>query len=213
MATGRTSGPLLAGLTGGIGSGKSTVAGLFRELGRTVFSADEIARELTETDAGVRKKIRSAFGTGVFTAEGALDRKALAGLVFNDPEALARLNGIVHPAVFTRLDQLISALPPGRAEPFVLVEAALVYESGMDARLDYVVVVHAAEDARVRRVMQRDRVSREEVLARIRSQMPAAEKLDLADFVIHNDGAPESLRGAVALIDSLLARIAATPTP
>lgn len=209
MAKVPTSAGLLVGVTGGIGSGKSTLCGLFAALGRTVLRADDIARDLTENDPAIRRSLRREFGEGVFLPGGKLDRKGLAAVVFADPARLERLNRLVHPAVFAEIERLVGALPAARRTPYVIVEAALIYESGMDRRLDYVIAVHASVETRLRRVMQRDGATREEVLPRMHAQMAPEEKLALADFSIANDGTPDDLRKAVLLFDTLLAHLAA----
>lgn len=209
MAKVPTSAGLLVGVTGGIGSGKSTLCGLFAALGRTVLRADDIARDLTGNDPAIRRSLRREFGGGVFLPGGELDRKALAAVVFADPARLEQLNRLVHPAVFAEIDRQVGALPPGRRTPYLIVEAALIYESGMDRRLDYVIAVHASVETRLRRVMQRDGATREEILSRMHSQMAPEEKLELADFSIANDGSPEDLRKAVLLFDTLLVHLAA----
>ncbi len=193
---------LAVGVTGGIGSGKSALCGAFAGLGRLVISADLLARDLTNNDAGIIQDIRAGFGDTVMTAAGAVDRKALAAVVFHDPEARERLNAIVHPRVFTALSEKLAAEPAGRLRPYVVIEAALIYEAGME--LDYVIVVDAPEEERIRRVMLRDGCSREEVLSRIASQMSATEKRKRADFIVENTGQADALAHQAAFLDTLL---------
>jgi dephospho-CoA kinase len=195
---------LLVGLTGGIGSGKTAVCRAFERLGRTVISADAIARTLTEEDPKVRDNIRKSFGHSMFTPAGTLDRRALADVVFREPIARERLNEIIHPLVFRRMEELLAALPPERRRPYTIEEAALIFESGRDRDLDYVLVVDAPEESRVSRVMKRDGCTREEVLRRIKSQMSTHEKRKLADFTIENSGPEEDLLQKVAFFDNLL---------
>lgn len=195
------------GVTGGIGSGKSAVCREFERLGRAVLSADRIARELTETDESVRSKIKTAFGPGVFAADGSLKRKDVADLVFHNRGLREKLNGIVHPRVFTRIEEMLSRLPAAARLPYVVIEAALIFESGMDARLDYTVAVDAPEEARIARVMRRDGCSREEVLTRIAAQMSVHEKREQANFVLENSQEESSLAGQVAFLDRLFATL------
>jgi dephospho-CoA kinase len=195
----------LVGVTGGIGSGKSTVCRHFAALGRRVISADEIARELTEHDPATRAAIAGAFGAEIYDAGGALRRKDLAAVVFAHPAKLRALDRIVHPRVFEGIDRAVAALPPAAQHPYVIVEAALVFEAHMDEFLAATVVVRAAEENRIARVAGRDGASREDVLARMRAQMSPEEKAGLADFVIDNDSPEEGLGPKVAFVDRMLA--------
>src|SRR5690606_26232546 len=184
------------GVTGGIGSGKTTVCRLFEELGARVFYADEEAKRLQVEDPEARREIVEAFGKESYLPSGELNRRYLAELVFNDDQKLDTINRIVHPRVFQRLQEARS-----RAEaegvPLLVHEAALIYESGAQNYLDAVAVVHADEETRIHRVMERDGVPREAVLARMVKQLPAEELLERADFVIRNDGDVEELRRQV----------------
>lgn len=198
---------LRVGITGGIGSGKSTVCNLFARLGRAVLSADAIARSLTDGNDDIKASIRKAFGTGVFLPNGAVDRKALAAHVFMNRTRLQTLNAIIHPHVFRAIEQALSQLPTTQRQPYVVIEAALIFESGMDKQLDYVVVVSADEGKRIDRVMKRDGVTREEVLARMQSQMNVEQALRRADFVLTNNGTEPDLERSVAFVDSLLKRL------
>lgn len=195
---------LLVGVTGGIGSGKSAVCAAFERMGRAVFSADAIARALTLEDPSVRQEILTTFGPAIVAPSGGLDRKALAAVVFSDPAARRRLNAIVHPRVFTALAGALASNSPDRLIPYAIIEAALIYESGMDALLDYVIVVDAPEEERIRRTIERDRCTREEVLARIASQMSVHTKRLRADFVFENVGAVAALEDRVSFLDILL---------
>ncbi len=193
---------LAVGITGGIGSGKSALCEAFASLGRLVISADLVARDLTANDRAIREEIRGAFGPEVITPEATIDRKALAGIVFHDPKARERLNAIVHPRVFAALTRQLCEEPISRLHPYTIIEAALIFESGM--RLDYVIVVDAPEEERIRRVTLRDGTSREEVLSRIASQMSVAEKRRRADFVVENIGPPDALASRAAFLDTVL---------
>jgi len=197
---------LAVGVTGGIGSGKTALCEAFAALGRLVLSADVLARDLTVNDAHVRDEIRAAFGNDILTDAGVLDRKALAAIVFHDRAAREKLNGIIHPRVFRQLMATLAGERPDRLQPYTILEAALIYESGM--ALDYVIVVDAPEEERIRRVMRRDGCSREEVEARIASQMSAQAKRTRADFVAENTGHPDALKNHAAFLDTLLRAIA-----
>lgn len=199
---------LLIGVTGAIGAGKSTVCRMLSRAGRTVLSADQLAREIMESDQQVLADIRSAFGDEVFTPEGVPDRSVLARRVFGDAELLARLNAIVHPPVIRTLERRLAELPASARNPYAAVEAALIYETGMDRSMDYVVVVQASERARIARVTARDNVRDADVRRRMRAQMPASLKAERADFLIENDGGEEDLLERVLFIDRLLVSIA-----
>ena len=177
----------LIGLTGGIGSGKSTVAGLFRTLGIPVYESDERAKQLMNENASVRNQIIQLFGADAYAAETGLNRPLLASKVFIDPSLLKQLNAIVHPAVHEDLktwakeDAQMSA-------PYLLQESAILFEEDLTKRLDSTILVVAPEEIRIDRVMKRDNHSREQILDRIKMQWPDERKIPLADFVIYNDG-------------------------
>ena len=177
--------PLRVGITGGIGSGKTTVCSIFEELGVPVYYADARAKAIMTDNSEVVQKVTELFGPGAYLEDGSLNRSFIAGVVFQDKAMLEMLNSVVHPAV----------LEDGKLwnrqhdhVPYTLKEAALLYESGSFKFLDKIIVVHAPLELRVKRVMERDGVGEEAVLARIKNQMPDEEKLRRADFVIHNDG-------------------------
>ena len=192
------------GVTGGIGSGKSMVCSIFAGLGRTVLSADPLARELMESDAAVAARLRDLLGGEVYRADGTLNRELVADRIFSDRRVRDGVNAIVHPAVFDAIRIRLDALSPAAREPYVVIEAALVYESGLDRFLRSVIVVDAPLEIRLARVVARDGARREDVVKRARSQMSTGEKIRRADFVIRNSGTPEQLAVRVRFIDSLL---------
>jgi dephospho-CoA kinase len=194
---------LRVGVTGGIGGGKSTVCRLFGQLGRTVLSADNIAHELTQHNESVKAGIRRVFGPDMYAVDGSLDRRKLAAVVFRDESLRKKLNAIIHPLVFQSLENRILDLSPGARTPYVLIEAALIFETGMNERLDYVIVVDAPEEKRITRVIARDGISRREVMQRIRSQFTVGQRRMKADFIIDNDGAEADLFSRVRFLDSL----------
>ncbi|HLG03228.1 MAG TPA: dephospho-CoA kinase [Bacteroidia bacterium] len=175
---------LKIGLTGGIGSGKTTVANVFRALRVPVFEADEIAREMQEQDQNVRLQIRDAFGPGVFENDTRLDRKKLASIVFNDPQQLEKLNAIVHPAVGRAFAGFCEA---NKEHPYVIKEAAILFETGQEKMLDAMICVAAPEALRIERVMKRDQVMAAQVQARMQNQWPEAEKVKRSQFIVVND--------------------------
>ena len=170
------------GLTGGIGSGKTTVARVFRTLGVPVFEADAAGKRILNEDEGATAAIRSRFGSEVFRS-GAIDRSALGRIVFIDPVALQELNAIIHPAV----RRAFRAWADAQQGPYVLMEAAILAETGGHDALDQVIVVTAPEELRVDRVMRRDGVEAEAVRARMANQTDEAGRLAIADHVIKND--------------------------
>lgn len=173
------------GITGGIGSGKTVVARIFTALGIPVYNADDRAKALQEEDTDLKASIREAFGDKAYLADGRLNRSYLAEVVFRDPEKLKRINELVHPAVADDYRQWVQQ---HAGAPYVLKEAALLYETGSYQALDRVIVVTAPESLRIDRVLQRDKHrTREAVEAIIAKQLPEQEKIDRADFVIVND--------------------------
>lgn len=173
---------LKVGLTGGIGSGKSTVAGIFKTLGIPVFDADAAAKEIMGKDAELQQAIMRTFGDDVY-AGGQLNRKLLAGIVFNDPFKLEQLNALVHPATIKAAENWMLQ----QKTAYAVKEAALFFEAGTAADLDYVVGVFAPKPLRIQRVMKRDNVAREEVLARMSRQIDEDIKMRLCDLVVENN--------------------------
>lgn len=173
---------LLVGLTGGIGSGKTTVARVFRILGVPVFEADIEGRRLLREDQGVIHAVTDRFGPEVLR-NGGVDRAVLAAKVFSDRSALADLNSIIHPVVRAGFRRWASA----QNSAFVIMEAAVMAESGSYKIMDRVVLVSAPEDLRIRRVMARDGVEEAHVRARMDNQADEAERMAIAQHVIHND--------------------------
>lgn len=200
------------GVTGGIGSGKSTVCKLFSDFGRCVIHADDVARQIGDEHRDVKAAIEKEFGPAAYLPNGRLDRKKIASIVFADEAKRKRLNAIIHPRVFAAIDQQLGSLSPQQTHPYVLIEAALIYETGMHEWLDYVIVVSADEEYCVQRVMARDRVPRDEVMRRIAAQMPMEKKVKQGDFIIQNEGMKPELRSTVLFLDNLLCHITATRT-
>ena len=175
---------LKIGITGNIGSGKTTVCKVFELLGVPVFYADTEAKRLMTEDVVLVNQLKQSFGQDAFFADGKLNRKHIAGIVFNNDAALRQLNELVHPAVFRAFDVWAAGQ---KTQFYVLKEAALLFESGSAAQSDQTIVVSASLEERVARVMLRDGISRAEVLRREAKQIPQEEKEKLADFVIQND--------------------------
>lgn len=185
------------GLTGGIGSGKSTVSRMFEKLGATVLDADAIVRELQSPGSAVLAEIQAAFGPQVIGPDGELDREALAAIVFRDDAARLRLNAIVHPKVADELARRVAAAREA-GSTVVVLDIPLLFEGresgeGTAARmpLDATVVVHVPEETQIERQLAREECSREEAVRRVRAQLPLDEKRRLADFAIDNSGTLE----------------------
>lgn len=192
---------LKVGITGGIGSGKSTVARMFEVLGVPVFYADTEARKMMEEDEEVHAAIIGLFGPEAY-AEGRLNRKLLSTSIFNNRQLLEQLNAIVHPAILRKADNWMD----GQTTPYALKEAALIFESGGQRYLDLVVGVHAPEALRIARVMKRDGISRDTVLARMRQQIDESVKMRLCDFIIRNNDLELVIPQVVAIHEKILAR-------
>ncbi|MGI4750453.1 MAG: dephospho-CoA kinase [Janthinobacterium lividum] len=175
---------LKVGITGNIGSGKTTVSKVFELLGIPVFYADFHAKKVMTEDAVLVKSIRKNFGAEAYLENGSLNRKYISGIVFNNEIELQKLNALVHPAVFRAFDVWAEDY---QHKKYVLKEAALLFESGSNQQCDYTIVVSAALEERVRRVMVRDQIMEMEVLRREEKQMPQAEKEAKADYIIQND--------------------------
>jgi dephospho-CoA kinase len=174
---------LKVGLTGGIGSGKSTVAKIFQTLGIPVFDADAVAKSIMHTNTEVKAAVIKAFGEKAYQDD-QLNRKYIADIVFKDPFQLEILNSIVHPATMQAAEDWFQQ----QAAPYVIKEAALLFEAGSAAGLDFIVGVTAPQHVRIHRVMQRDGVGRQEVLTRMGRQIDNTIKMRLCDAVIVNDG-------------------------
>lgn len=173
---------LKIGLTGGIGSGKSTVAKIFETLGIPVYYADDASKRLMNENEGLKRAIQNNFGEATYTG-GELNRRLLSSFVFNNPEKLALLNSIVHPATIKDAEDWMLR----QTAPYAIKEAALIFESGSQEYLDKVIGVYAPAAVRINRVMQRDQVTREDVMSRMSKQIKEEIKMRLCDHVIIND--------------------------
>lgn len=192
----------LIGLTGGIGSGKSTVAGLFRTLGIPVYESDIRAKYLMHHDNEVKEQIIRLFGNEAYTYDQELNRSWVASRVFTDPSVLKQLNAIVHPAVFEDL-KIWSSEEPQQAAPYLLQESAILFEENLISRLQAVILVVASEDTRIKRVMKRDDLAEEQIRDRMKFQWPDEKKIPLSDFIIYNDS-ERSLIAQVMDIDQMI---------
>ncbi len=173
---------MVIGLTGGIGSGKSTVARLFEVLGCPVFYSDDVAKEVY-FDADVKLKVIALLGNEAYVLENEINKKYISAKIFSDTGLLHQLNAIIHPAVIERF-KIFKNKHIGK---LVIKETALLFEAKLEAQVDKIVLVAANDDLRITRVMQRDGLSKEEVIKKIKAQLPQEEKILRSDFVITND--------------------------
>lgn len=172
---------MIVGLTGGIGSGKSTVADLFRQHGVPIYDSDVEAKKIMEGSDEVRQAIGDLFGPKAYSGK-TLNRKLIADEVFNNPDRLSQLNAIVHPAVRAHFLKWVD----GQIFPYVIQETALIFENKMQENYDAIILVTAPEETRIQRVTARDKVSRQQVKARMANQLPDTKKMKGADVVIQN---------------------------
>lgn len=187
------------GLTGGIASGKSLVAGFLRELGAIVIDADVIAREVVEPGTEAWREIVEAFGEEFLLPSGHLDRKKLARKIFQDPAARETLEAITHPRIRKRMLEEVERQRSfgDSCRRVIVLDIPLLFETGRPPGLDGVIVVYADEEILLERLIARDGIPREEAELRLRAQMPLREKVRLADWVIDNNGPPEATRAQV----------------
>ncbi|RMF91646.1 MAG: dephospho-CoA kinase [Nitrospinota bacterium] len=187
------------GLTGGIGSGKSTVSQLLAERGARIINADTVGHQIYQPGTEAWQEIVQAFGREVLNPDGTINRARLGEKVFSDPQALARLNAITHPRIYAAIEEQIRAIradpPPGIRG--IVVEAALLIEAGWTPLVDQIWVVVASEEKVIERVMQQRSLSREEIQRRIAAQLDSAERQRYADLVLVNDGSLEELKATV----------------
>jgi dephospho-CoA kinase len=176
---------LKIGITGGIGSGKTTVCKIFETLGIPVYYADDRAKALMVEDKTLINEVKQAFGENAYLVDGTLNRAHISQIAFTNPLKLAELNAAVHPAVLRDGEKWHKVQ---KGVPYTLKEAALLYESGSDAVLDRIIMVFTPLNTRIERVLGRGGLTREEIEARIAKQMPDEEKMKKADFIIYNDG-------------------------
>lgn len=175
---------IVAGLTGGIGSGKSVVASLLRVCGIPVYIADDESKRLTLTSPAIREGLTGLFGKEIYLPDGLLDKRLLASCIFNDAKALEQVNAIIHPEVKRHFQEWVARQTSG----ICVMESAILFESGFQTAVDISVMVYAPPALRISRVMGRDAVSQQDVMRRIGNQMPDEKKKELSDYVICNDG-------------------------
>jgi dephospho-CoA kinase len=197
---------IVVGLTGGIGTGKSTVAAAFAEAGAVIIDADEIARDVVAKGRPAWRRIVAHFGKDVLLPEGDIDRKKLGTIIFNDPRQKEHLDRIVHPHVIAEAERQLKEIERVQPQAVVILDVPLLIEAGMHHDLDEVIVVYTPEAVQLRRLMRRDRLTAAESLSRIRSQMPIEEKKRRATIVIDNSASAAVTRKRVLEVMAALQR-------
>lgn len=190
---------MIIGLTGGIGSGKTTVAAIFSTLGIPVFEADAVSKEIIDNDKELQQKLQQLLGAEL-VKEGRIDRPLMASLIFNDEDLLHQTNALIHPAVARYFKEWYAK----QESSYVIREAAILFESGSYRDCEKVVVVSAPEELRIERVMKRNGVSRSQVLERMARQWPEEQKLARADYVVQNDGSRSIIKQVIAIHEDLI---------
>ena len=185
---------LKVALTGGIGSGKSEVSALFSKWGAYIFDADKIAKQILDKNKTAQKELILEFGSDVISAEGIIDKKKLSRVAFQNEFNQLKLNTIIHPYVFKEIDLCFESIIQKEKHDIFLVDAALIYESGADTHMDYVIVVTSHLRIRTERVMKRGDLNRDEFLKRVDLQWPEKDKIDMADFIIYNNSSKDDLK-------------------
>ncbi len=198
---------LTIGITGGIGSGKSTVCEMFSRLGVPVLSADDIGRKLSDWDPAVRLQLTDLLGSSAYTIDGKLDRPFVASRVFSNAQTRRKVERIIHPRVEQEIENRLNELRRD-GQTLVLVEAALIYEVGLQKKLDAVIVVDSDEAVRIRRVRERTGLSAEEVRKREAAQMSTEKKVAKADYVIKNNNSLKVLETNVHFLYSIVLALA-----
>ncbi|MEZ5015292.1 MAG: dephospho-CoA kinase [Chitinophagales bacterium] len=193
---------LKIGITGGIGSGKTTVCKIFEVLDIPVYYADQRARDIVDTDTEIKERIKDLLGDQMYLPNGKLDRKKVAHIVFNFPELLEQYNAIIHPAVFADAERWMLR---HKNYDYVIKEAALLFETGSNKTLDMVICVSAPKEVKIARIMNRDHITREQVLARMENQMDDTQKEALSDYIIYNDGSTPLIRQVLQIHEKLMA--------
>lgn len=183
---------LRVGLTGGLASGKSFVGDVLAEMGCLVVKADDIGHRVLEPEGEAYHEVIEEFGRGMLDRNDSIDRRVLAGHVFGQPERLAKLNALVHPPVRARIEKLVAEFAGREPDGIAVIEAAILIETGSYRGYDRLILVVCREEQQIERAMARDHLKRDEVVDRLRRQMPLAEKVKYADYVVDTSGTKES---------------------
>jgi|TARA_B110001469_G_C9513436_1_gene255800 dephospho-CoA kinase len=192
---------LKIGITGGIGSGKSTVCNILKNLGVPVFTSDDVGKFLLNNDDYLKTQIKKIFDRDMYMSTGRLDRERMAKLVFNNPDELEKLNELVHPKVKAEFD---SWCKKNEKRPYVVKEAAILFETGLYRELDKMITVFCPKEERIRRIMKRDSTTKGQIEKRMIQQITDDERNKLADYIIMNDGIEDLLPQVMELHELLL---------
>ena len=184
----------IVGLTGGIASGKSEAAKIFQKLGARVIDADTVSRAVMRPQTECWHQVTAVFGKEILNDDSTIDRAKLAGIVFSDQKKRLQLNSLVHPAIIHQIEGLLARIEKDEPEALVIIDAALLVETGIYSRCDKLIVLCAAEETQIKRLVERDGMSRKEAQKRIDAQLPLVEKVKVADYLIKNDGSLETLQ-------------------
>jgi len=193
---------LKIGITGGIGTGKTSVCRIFESLGTPVLYADDIAKKISNYDPNVRRRITKLLGPGAYGQDGSYNREFVASTIFSDKKLQQQLNAIIHPEVEKELQRRFQDFEHKNVK-LVFVEAALIYEAGLDKQLDAVIVVDAGEGERIRRIVARDGAAEKDIRKRMSSQWPVGKKLAKAEYIIHNNGTMQDLEHKVRFLHAV----------
>lgn len=189
------------GVTGGIGSGKSTVCNIFRNLGVPVFDSDQVSRDIVDEDENINSALKATFGKDMFFQDGTMDRKRLAQLVFNNPPELEKLNAIIHPVVFRKFDEFCEKNKKAR---YLIKEAAILFETNTHKNLDRIINVYAPKELRIERVLKREETTREKIEKIMRFQYSDEDKNKLSDYIIVNENIDDLLPQVMEIHEFLL---------
>ena len=184
-------------LTGGIGTGKSTASKFLNDLGAFIFDADKEAKNILKNNETVQSELIAEFGTDIMSGDEKIDNNKLSRIAFQDQDHQLKLNSIIHPYVFQEIDKTFDNVLEKAINDIFVIDAALIYESGADTHMDYVIVITALLKIRMERALQRETLTRDEILKRIDLQWPEEDKIALADFVIHNDSTEKELLNSI----------------
>ena len=185
---------LKVGLTGGMGTGKSTASDIFGRLGAFIFDADKEAKLLLQTSKSIQNELITEFGTDILTGKNKIDRGKLARISFQDEEHQFILNSIIHPHVFKKIDKSFEKISLQQKSPIFIVDGALIFESGLHTHLDYIITITANMKFRMSRILENTMLTREDIVRRIELQWRDDEKLRLSDFTIPNNGTKKKLK-------------------